>query len=104
MFYNNRLVDAESVKERYIINKNNESKQMDKLKTISQFFNRNSIFVDVKFGSEESYSNSYRNISECLVLKNLILDFIKKTKLTIGVITPYQAQKKYLLKELKNEI
>lgn len=44
------------------------------------------------------HSDSYRNKGEIIVLKNLILNFIKKTNLSIGVITPYQSQKKMLIK------
>lgn len=48
--------------------------------------------------------NSYRNVGEASVVSYLIYKFMKYTKLTIGVITPYQSQRKYLLKGLMKDI
>ena len=68
---------------------------------------RNYYFIDAKSGYEEFSSNSYRNVEESSVTSYFIWKFLKNTKLSIGVITPYQAQRKYiqnrLLKDIENE-
>lgn len=65
---------------------------------------RNYFLVDVKFGEEEFYMNSYRNLGEASVVSYLVYKFMKNTKLSIGVITPYQSQRKQLLKNLIRDL
>lgn len=58
----------------------------------------------MKDGREELISNSWRNKLEAEVVKSLIFYFAKNTTLSIGVITPYQSQRRLLNNQLKDEV
>lgn len=85
-FYNDRLVDSDPVKDRL------------EPTFLADFKERNVIFVDVKFGREEKKGNSFVNEAEGKVI-GLIIKCLLDAQTTMGVITPYQAQRKVIMKQ-----
>ena len=68
------------------------------------FQKRNALFIDVKYSEEKFCNNSYKNVEEAIIVKNIALKFLKNSTLSIGIITPYQSQRKLLLYQLKNSL
>ena len=61
--------------------------------------NRSSIFIDLACSQESKNENSYYNTGEAIAVEQLLYR-IYREDITIGVITPYQAQTKTIMKRL----
>ena len=59
--------------------------------------------MDVKYGKEEKKGNSFINEAEGKVV-GLIIKCLLDAQTTMGVITPYQAQRKVIMKQGTKEL
>lgn len=93
MFYQSRLTDGENIFTR---------------ETPGQLINfakeRSVIFIDMKQGREEVQESSFCNRREVQMVCKLLRRYkLLEGGVSVGVITPYQAQRKLLVKELGKE-
>jgi superfamily I DNA and/or RNA helicase len=90
-FYQNRLIDAASVTSRACP------------PFLEGFANRNVAFLDVKFGRELLRGSSYMNELEGKVIGTLVKCLLC-LDISMGIITPYQAQRKVISRECIQEL
>jgi senataxin len=57
---------------------------------------RNVLFIGVEYGEERMENNSYFNEGECRVIHEIISKYLSAESTSIGVICPYQSQKKQI--------
>jgi superfamily I DNA and/or RNA helicase len=90
-FYQSRLVDAASVADRTTP------------PFLECFNNRNVAFIDVKFGREELRGDSYMNEAEGRTV-GMLVRCLLWSDISLGIITPYQAQRSVINRECKHEL
>lgn len=91
-FYQQRLVDSNNVFMRDI---------PELLRPFS--FERSVMFIDLKYGQQRIQQSSFCNSREAsLIVKILKRYKLLQSKISVGIITPYQAQRKLLLKEIES--
>jgi superfamily I DNA and/or RNA helicase len=88
-FYQNRLIDAASVAERAV-------------PPFLECFNGRSVaFVDIKYSREEARSNSCYNEAEARAV-GMLVKCLSAPDVSMGIITPYQAQRSVIAREARN--
>lgn len=89
-FYHNRLLDAPSV-------------HRPLPPCLTSFTNRNVLFLDVCFSSESRNGESVSNEEEAKVV-GVLMRSLFEPGVSLGVITPYQAQRRVILRDCQREL
>lgn len=90
-FYQNRLIDAASITSRPCPD------------FLEGFANRNVAFLDVKYSRESMRGSSYLNELEGRAIGTLVKCLLC-LNISMGIITPYQAQRKVISRECIQEL
>jgi senataxin len=90
-FYHDRLIDSDTVIKRELPD------------FLLCFHNKNVIFIDIKYGRDEKRGDSQINHAEGEAI-GLLVKCLLDPNISMGVITPYQAQRKIIKNEAFREL